>query len=160
VNASPRSLDQRNALLLVDEEFRERLARLPKGISPAYSSVWTRVEIYRYYSRKASVYAQNQHPEPYTGYWAEHGEFLRDAADKVEAWLNRNLRLSVADGGEGRREVVEAVRAETGSLRTGHAMLSDRMGAPAPAAVVQVTNGSHSNGKRSFLGRLAEAKLK
>ena len=104
------AVDQRNLKTLVDNEFNDKLSRIPPGLQKDIASIMLRVELYRRYS-------------------------LVKAADLLENYVNRWLRLMVSDQGKGRAEMVAAIQSEQGQIQ------QHRIGETPTVIVQNGTNG-------------------
>lgn len=139
-------LDQRHHVSLLDDKWREKLARIEPEIIPFYVATAQRVE--HYWRQLAKLRIMEQ-----TGQILIDETPVRNYIEKFEniipllesAW-KRNLDMSIAEGGKGRAELVTTIQHETGRV------LPPEHGGPQnPMIVVQngVKGPSNGNGQSS-----------
>lgn len=109
--------DQRNHITLVEDEYREKLARIEGDIIPSYVSWAMRIQLYRRYGelaeerREASV-----KDSPAWAKWDSYRIKFEKSVQYLQRAWDRNLDMSVADKGKGRQELLAAVTTERGAV--------------------------------------------
>lgn len=153
-----RQLDARHHVTLIDDHYREQLARIDGEIIPAYVSWALRIQMYRRYAVLAGERAKADYKgraAEWTGYQIK----LEKAAEYLQAAWARNLDMSIADKGQGRKEVLVAVQSERGGLlpaESGGRQQSQPVGAQ--VVVNTGSNGGKPAAKPGFLQALRPQK--
>ena len=147
-----RALDQRHHVTLVDDRFREKLARVKPEIIPAYVSWAMRNQMYRRYGALA---AQRSEEAKKTGdvtleqRMRAYAVKFEKAVEYLDAAWARNLDMSIAENGLGRRELVQTIQHETGRVLPSEA---------GKAQTINIHGGNGSQAKKP--GLLAALKPK
>lgn len=110
-------LDQRHHITLVDTVYREQLARINGEIIPSYVSWAMRNQMYRRYQTLAHQRAIGTEDHAEKARFAAYAVKFEKAADYLEGAWRRNLDMSIADAGQGRKEMIGAIQGEQGRIQ-------------------------------------------
>lgn len=158
-------VDQRNLTTLVDDEFNEKLSRIPKGRSQDIASIMGRVNKYRRMAQIAQERADAAPDPPSKDRFLAMKILLERNSNWITERVHDYLKSQVSEEGKGRLEMVSAIHAERASL------LSDTAGRapslptmpPTPSnggTVVNVNTGRPAaERKGGLIGAFARGKL-
>jgi hypothetical protein len=147
-------LDQRHHISLLEDQWREKLARIKDEIIPLYVSTANRIEHYE-------TCLQRLREMETMGIILIDDTPVRNYVEKFQriipllwaAW-KRNLDMSIAEGGKGRAELVTTIQHETGRV-----LPPEHAGANGQNPIVVVQNGvkpQQNTPKRSIFGPLKD----
>lgn len=146
--------DARHHITLVDNRYREKLARIEEPLIPKFVSWAQRIQHYeRELERLRARLAQGEKMIDDTPVEQYVRKFEWAIPLSWRAW-ERNLDMSIAAGGQGRKEIIQAVQHERGSI------LPSEASGTAHGAQVVVNNGNGNAPKRNKPGLLAALRPK